>query len=69
MNEPSTGKEASESTRRVLAAAVREIDIRKSGFERFVATTAERASVLYGLVAVVLSVGFGWAAGALWRRF
>ncbi len=54
---------------RVLAAAVREIDIRKSGFERFVATAADQASVLYGLVAVLLSVGFGWAAGALWRRF
>ncbi len=54
---------------RVLAAAVREIDIRKSGFERFVATAADQASVLYGLVAVLLSVGFGWAAGTLWRRF
>lgn len=54
---------------RVLAAAVREIDIRKSGFERFVAMAAEQASVLYGLAAVLLSVGFGWAAGALWRRF
>ncbi len=54
---------------RVLAAAVRTIDIRKSGFERFVATAAQDASVLYGLVAVLLSIGFGWAAGALWRRF
>ncbi len=54
---------------RVLAAAVREIDIRKSGFERFVAMAAEDASILYGLVAVILSIGFGWAAGALWRRF
>lgn len=54
---------------RVLAAAVRDIDIRKSGFERFVAMAAEQASVLYGLAAVLLSVGFGWAAGALWRRF
>ncbi len=54
---------------RVLAAAVREIDIRKSGFERFVATAAERASLLYGLIAVALSIGFGWAAGTLWRRF
>ena len=54
---------------RVLAAAVRPIDIRKSGFERFVATSAERYSVPYGLVAVALSVLFGWGAGALWRRF
>jgi uncharacterized protein (TIGR02186 family) len=54
---------------RVLAAAVRDIDIRKSGFERFVARAAENASILYGLVAVLLSIGFGWAAGAIWRRF
>ncbi len=54
---------------RVLAAAVREIDIRKSGFERFVARAAERHSILYGLVAVSLSVLFGWGAGAAWRRF
>jgi uncharacterized protein (TIGR02186 family) len=54
---------------RVLAAAVREIDIRKSGFERFVEQAAEHDSLLYGLVAVALSVLFGWAAGALWRRF
>lgn len=48
---------------RVLAAAVRDIDIRKSGFERFVARAAERWSWLYGLVAVALSVGLGWLAG------
>jgi uncharacterized protein (TIGR02186 family) len=54
---------------RVLAAAVRPIDIRKSGFERFVARSAERNAVLYGLVAVALSVLFGWGAGAIWRRF
>ncbi|TKD52923.1 TIGR02186 family protein [Sphingomonas baiyangensis] len=54
---------------RVLAAAVREIDIRKSGFERFVASAAQNASILYGIAAVTLSVLFGWAAGAIWRRF
>lgn len=54
---------------RVLAAAVRTIDIRKSGFERFVASSADRYAVVYGLVAVALSVLFGWGAGALWRRF
>ncbi len=48
---------------RVLAAAVRDIAIRKSGFERFVARAADRASILYGLVAVALSVGLGWLAG------
>ena len=54
---------------RVLAAATREIDIRKSGFERFVARSAERCSVLYGLTAVALSVLFGWGAGVVARRF
>lgn len=54
---------------RVLAAATREIDIRKSGFERFVARSAERYSILYGLVAVALSVLSGWGAGQIARRF
>jgi uncharacterized protein (TIGR02186 family) len=54
---------------RVLAAAVRPIEIRKSGFERFVAHAAERHSLVYGMAAVLLSVLFGWGAGALWRRF
>lgn len=54
---------------RVLSAAVREIDIRKSGFERFVAAAAENASLAYGLVAVLLSLSLGWGAGAIWRRF
>ena len=53
---------------RVLAAAVRDIEIRKSGFERFVARAAERSSVIYGLVAVALSVFLGWAAGWIARR-
>ena len=54
---------------RVLAAAVRPIQIRKSGFERFVATSADQHAIVYGLVAVGVSFLFGWGAGALWRRF
>ena len=53
---------------RVLAAAVRDIDIRKSGFERFVARAADRESVAYGLVAVALSIGLGLSAGWIARR-
>lgn len=53
---------------RVLATAVREIDIRKSGFERFVARAADRHSISYGLAAVALSMLFGWAAGWIARR-
>ena len=53
---------------RVLAAAVRGIEIRKTGFERFVARAAERSEIAYGLVAVALSVLFGWTAGVIARR-
>ena len=53
---------------RVLAAAVRDIDVRKSGFERFVAEAADRHAILYGLAAVALSVLLGWAAGRIARR-
>jgi uncharacterized protein (TIGR02186 family) len=53
---------------KVIAAATRNIDIRKSGFERFVATAAQHWPITYGLFAVALSIGFGWAAGALFRK-
>lgn len=53
---------------RVVAAAVRDITIRKSGFERFMAVAAERWSFLYGLTAIAMAVGMGWAAGAIARR-
>ena len=53
---------------RVLAAATRDIQIDKSGFERFVAVAARRHRLLYGLAAVALSLGLGWAAAAAFRR-
>jgi uncharacterized protein (TIGR02186 family) len=53
---------------RVLAAATRDIQIDKSGFERFVAVAARRHEALYGLTAVALSLGLGWAAAAAFRR-
>ena len=53
---------------RVLAAATREIEIDKSGFERFVALAARRHAFLYGLASVLLSLGLGWAAATLFRR-
>lgn len=53
---------------RVLAAAVREIEVRKSGFERFVAAAADQHPILYGLAAIALSVLLGWGAGRLARR-
>ena len=54
---------------RVLAAAVRPIDIQKAGFERFVARAADRWSVFYGLAAVALSVALGWIADRIARRW
>ena len=53
---------------RVLAAATRDIDIGKSGFERFVALAARRHSALYGLFAVILSLLLGWSAARIFRR-
>ncbi|HUG45468.1 MAG TPA: TIGR02186 family protein [Sphingomicrobium sp.] len=53
---------------RVLAAATRDIEIGKRGFERFVALAARRHSMLYGLFAVLLSLGLGWSAAAIFRR-
>ena len=53
---------------KVLAAATRDIQIDKSGFERFVALAARRHRLLYGLAAVFLSLAMGWAAAALFRR-
>ncbi|HWI76821.1 MAG TPA: TIGR02186 family protein [Sphingomicrobium sp.] len=53
---------------RVLTAATRDIDIGKSGFERFVALAARRHSALYGLFAVILSLALGWSAAAIFRR-
>ena len=56
------------SNGKVIAAATREIEIGKSGFERFVALAAKRHGFLYGLAAVLLSLGLGWAAAAAFRR-
>lgn len=53
---------------RVLAVATREIEIGKSGFERFVALAARRHAALYGLFSVLLSLGLGWSAAAIFRR-
>lgn len=53
---------------RVLAAAVRDIEIDKSGFERFIATSARAYSFAYGLCAVAISLLFGWGASLAFRR-
>ena len=54
--------------RKVIAAATRDIQIDKSGFERFIALAARRHEGLYGIAAVLMSLGMGWAAAAFFRR-
>ncbi|MES2137842.1 MAG: TIGR02186 family protein [Pseudomonadota bacterium] len=53
---------------KVIAAATRDIQIDKSGFERFVAVAARRHRLVYGLTCVFLSLALGWAAAAAFRR-
>ncbi|WP_404822973.1 TIGR02186 family protein [Novosphingobium huizhouense] len=50
---------------RVVASAITRVEVRKEGFERFVALNAENNGLIYGLFAVLLSVGMGWLAGRL----
>ena len=53
---------------RVLAVATRDIQVGKSGFERWVSLVARRHEGLYGLAAVIMSIGLGWAAAMIFRR-
>ncbi len=50
---------------KVVASAITQVEVRKEGFERFVAVNAETNGLIYGLFAVLLSVGMGWLAGRL----
>lgn len=50
---------------KVVASAITRVEVSKQGFERFVAVTANRSSLFYGLFAVFVSVGMGWVAGRL----
>lgn len=50
---------------RVVASAVSRVEVRKLGFERFVALFAQTQPFVYGLLAVALSVMMGWIAGRL----
>jgi uncharacterized protein (TIGR02186 family) len=47
----------------VIASATAKIEVRKLGFERFIADAAQNWGLFYGLAAVVLAVGMGWLAG------
>lgn len=50
---------------RVLASATSEVTVEKRGFERAIERFSRQASLLYGLLAVALSVFMGWVAGRL----
>lgn len=50
---------------KVVASAITRVEVKKEGFERFVALNAENNGLIYGLFAVLLSVGMGWLAGRL----
>ncbi len=45
-----------------------EIRIDKTGFEQFITILALNYSLLYGLIAVLISVALGWLAGIVFRR-
>jgi uncharacterized protein (TIGR02186 family) len=49
----------------VIASATAKIEVRKLGFERFVADAAQHWGLFYGLAAVFLAVGMGWLAGRI----
>lgn len=53
---------------RVIAVATRDVEIGKTGFERWVSLVARRHEGLYGLAAVALSLFMGWAAAVIFRR-
>ncbi len=50
---------------RVVASAISHVVVRKQGFERAVADFSQDYGFLYGLLAVLLSVGMGFLAGRL----
>ncbi len=53
---------------RVEAAEIKEIQIEKIGFGRFVTNLAQQNGFIYGFMAVLLSIMLGWAAGYIFRK-
>jgi hypothetical protein len=52
----------------VLARSTAPVIIDKSGFERDIYVFAHENSFLYGLMAIAMALGMGWAAGQLGRQ-
>ncbi|OAO04409.1 hypothetical protein A8B75_07240 [Sphingomonadales bacterium EhC05] len=53
---------------RVAAAEVKEITIEKSGMGRFITNLSQENGFVYGLIAVLISILFGWTAGFIFRK-
>lgn len=53
---------------RVIASAISEVEVVKVGFERSIEYSANNYGLIYGLVAVLLSVVMGWGAGRLFAK-
>lgn len=53
---------------RVEAAEIKDITIEKIGFGRFITNLSQENGFFYGLLAVLLSVFLGWAAGYAFRK-
>ena len=53
---------------KVVAAATRDIDVGKVGFERWIALAARQHGFLYGIASVLLSLVLGWSAAMAFRR-
>ncbi len=53
---------------RVEAAEIKDITIEKIGMGRFITNLSQENGFIYGLLAVLISVIFGWGAGYLFRK-
>ena len=52
----------------VIAERSEGFAVRKIGFERFLALSAQQQPLLYGLVAVILALFTGWLGGVVFKR-
>ncbi|MEH6756442.1 MAG: TIGR02186 family protein [Parasphingorhabdus sp.] len=53
---------------RVEAAEIKDITIEKIGLGRFITNLSQQNGFVYGLLAVLISVIFGWGAGYIFRK-
>lgn len=53
---------------RLLARDQGKLDVRKDGFEEFVARSAREHSLLYGLAAMTMALMVGWLSSVIFRR-